>query len=368
MATIFLHLRLAALAGLVLPIFLPGIAVPADGPAPESKAFRVRHELGVQVPKDAKQVRIWFTLPQECPEQRVSDFKLDALVGWRKVKDSQNNEYAYLEVADPKEDKIRIVCTFDLVRSEVRSKVDAKKSRPLTPAELRELAEYLKSNKHVVINDRVRKLSAEIVGTEKNPVIAARKIYDWLLNNVEYWVKDPKRWKASAEGSTEYCLDTHTGNCTDFHSLFASLARSAGIPTQIVYGSLFKPDLDGQDVDQSYHCWIEFYAPGFGWVPLDVALANIYKGKIELDDSNRTLVRRTTATGYEGPDPKSVEYYFGSLEPRRVTFSRGRDLHLQPPQAGGPVNAMSKAYIEVDGKELPASQWTRKLTFREIQK
>lgn len=368
MATVFQNSRWPMLAVPGLFLLLTGMEVPADGPPADSKTFHVRHQLTVNVPKNAKRVQIWFTLPQECAEQRISNFKLDAPAEWRKVKDSQNNEQAYLEVANPKDEKIELVCTFDLVRSEVRSKVDARKSRPLTETELRELAAYLKPNRHVVINDAIQKLSAEIVGGEKNPVLSARKIYDWLLNNVEYWVKDPKRWKASAEGSTEYCLTSRTGNCTDFHSLFASLARSAGIPTQIVYGSLFKPDLDGQDVDQSYHCWIEFYAPGFGWVPLDVALANIYKGKIELDDANRTLVRRTTATGYEGPDPKSVEYYFGNLEPRRVTWSRGRDLQLQPAQAGGPVNAMSKAYIEVDGKELPAAQWTRKLTFREIKK
>jgi transglutaminase-like putative cysteine protease len=368
MATIVRFVRSAGQLGAMASILLAALPTQADEAAIHSSTFRVRHELSVQVPKNAKQVRIWFTLPQEGADQRISDFKLDAPAGWRKVKDSQNNEYAYLEVANPKPERIPMVCTFDLVRSEVRSKVDATKSRALTDAELRELADYLRPNKHVVINDAVRKLSAEIVGTEKNPVIAARKIYNWLLNNVEYWVKDPKRLKASAEGSTEYCLSTHTGNCTDFHSLFASLARSAGIPTQIVYGSLFKPDLDGQDVDQNYHCWIEFYAPGFGWVPLDVSLANIYKGKIELDDTNRTLVRRTTATGYDGPDPKAVEYYFGNLEPRRVTWSRGRDLQLQPPPATGPVNAMTKAYIEVDGKELPASQWSRKLTFREIKK
>jgi transglutaminase-like putative cysteine protease len=25
--------------------------------------------------------------------------------------------------------------------------------------------------------------------------------------------------------------------------------------------------LMGEDQDQSYHCWAEFYAPGLGWIP-----------------------------------------------------------------------------------------------------
>ena len=88
-------------------------------------------------------------------------------------------------------------------------------------------------------------------------------------------MKDPKNKKASPVGSTTYCLTSRTGNCTDFESLWTSFARSIGIPTQIVYGSFLKPDLMGQDQDQSYHCWAEFYAPGLGWIPHDVAVADL---------------------------------------------------------------------------------------------
>jgi hypothetical protein len=43
-----------------------------------------------------------------------------------------------------------------------------------------------------------RKLANEIVGDETNPVLAARKLYDWVLVNVDYWVKDPKNKPGSA--------------------------------------------------------------------------------------------------------------------------------------------------------------------------
>ena len=61
-----------------------------------------------------------------------------------------------------------------------------------------------------------------------------------------------------------------------------------------------------------------------------------------------------------------VNYYFGNLDERRVTWSRGRDLILSPRQDGGPVNAIAKAYVEVDGQSVPDGKvWTRKLTFVE---
>lgn len=85
----------------------------------------------------------------------------------------------------------------------------------------------------------------------------------------------PKR--ASPVGSTEYCLMTKTGNCTDFHSLYASLSRSAGIPTQIIYGSLLKPTLNGLDVDASYHCWVQIFAPNIGWVTKEWTRKFTYK-------------------------------------------------------------------------------------------
>ena len=74
----------------------------------------------------------------------------------------------------------------------------------------------------------------------------------------------------------------------------------------------------------------------------------------------------TTATGYKGLDPSKVDYYFGNLDERRVTWSTGRDLILQPPQEDGPVNALTKIYVEIDGKQ--STDWTRELTYTEVTK
>jgi hypothetical protein len=132
----------------------------------------------------------------------------------------------------------------------------------------------------------------------------------------------------------------------------------------MVYGSLLKPTLNGMDVDGSYHCWIQFYAPNLDWVTLDVSLADLYLGDFPLSEKNQRLVELTTATGYRGADLKMVDYYFGNLDERRVVWSVGRDLRMDPPQAGGPVNAMHKMHVEVDGK--PYTEWTRLFTYKEL--
>jgi transglutaminase-like putative cysteine protease len=329
--------------------------------------FELRNEIKIKVPDGAQRLRVWVALPQDNdPAQQVRDLKIEAPYAYRVERDSEGSRVLYLEAASPKDKEITIVETFGLTRREIRDQVDATKARPLTDADRARFAKYLEANKHVVIDSEIRKLADEIVGNETNPVLAARKLYDWVLENVEYWVKDPKNKKASPVGSTSYCLTFRTGNCTDFESLWASLARARGIPTQIVYGSFLKPDLRAQDQDQSYHCWAEFYAPGLGWVHHDVAVADLYHGDFPVNADNERLLRLTVADGVFGNDPAKVNYYFGSLDERRVVWSRNRDLMMTPRQDGEPVNALPKAYVEVDGKVHPeGAGWTRKLTYRE---
>jgi len=329
--------------------------------------FELRNEIKVKVPEGAQRLRVWVALPQDNdPAQLVRDLKIEAPYAYRIERDSEGSRVLYLEAANPKDKEITIVETFGLTRREIRDQVDASKARPLTDADRARFAKYLEANKHVVIDSEIKKLADEIVGNETNPVLAARKLYDWVLENVEYWVKDPKNKKASPVGSTSYCLTFRTGNCTDFESLWASLARARGIPTQIVYGSFLKPDLRAQDQDQSYHCWAEFYAPGLGWVHHDVAVADLYHGEFPVNADNERLLRLTVADGVFGNDPAKVNYYFGNLDERRVVWSRNRDLTMTPRQDGEPVNALPKAYVEVDGKVHPeGTGWTRKLTYRE---
>jgi transglutaminase-like putative cysteine protease len=341
-------------------------AKPGAGPLRQA-TFELRHEVRVKVPDGARRVRVWMALPQDNePAQQVRDLRIDAPYPSRIERDSEGSRVLYLEAQDPAVKEFTVVETFLVTRSEIRDSVDASKARPLTDADRARLARYLQPNKHVVIDGEIRKLADQIVGTETNPVLAARKLYDWVLDNIDYWVKDPKNKKASPLGSSTYCLTFRTGNCTDFESLWASLARAKGIPTQIVYGSFLKPDLRARDADQSYHCWAEFYAPGLGWVSHDVSVADLYHGDFPINADNERLVRLTSADGTFGNDPAKVDYYFGNLDERRVVWSRNRDLTLSPKQDSEPVNALPKAHIEVDGKVHPeGSGWVRRLTYRE---
>lgn len=359
------------LAFVISLLALCGSFAQAQTSKPKSTTFDARHELKVMIPEGAKKVRVWFTLPQDATQQQVTNLKIESPLPYRIERDTtEGSKFLYVETSAAATKEFTLVTTFRLTRKEVLSDLRAAKAAPLSKAEKKKMARYLEPNTYVVIDDRVRRIAGEIVGDEKNPLIAARKIYDYVLNYADYWVIDPANKKASPVGSTEFCLTTKTGNCTDFQSLWTSLARAAGIPTRIVYGSFFKKDLDGKDVDQSYHCWTEFYVSNLGWISQDVSVADLFAQEIKMNEQNTTLVQRTTPAGYFGKDTKQVEYYFGNLDERRVTWSVGRDLQLTPSQDAGPVNSIPKAYVEIDGqaaKEGATNNWVRKLTYVEVK-
>ncbi len=343
-----------------------------SGPGPGFRRFEVVNRFEFDVPNDGHELRAWIALPDDREAlQRIGNLEIDVSprtgVSTREIRDAAGNRFVYVEAKDAGGKSLAVETSFDVVREEAVTNVDPERTRAPTAAELRSLSAYLAPNRNVVIDDRIRSIAANVVGNERNPIEQARLIYDWVLDHVSYWVKYPDRMKSSGIGSSEYCLTEGCGNCTDFHSLYTAIARAANLPTRMVYGSFLKGPLNGQDRDQSYHCWIEFHAPQLGWIPLDVAVADLFVDDFSVDEANAELVALTLADGYDGPSGEKVDYYFGNLDARRVTWNRGRDLVLDPAPKSGPVDALPKAYVELDGRPLAEKAgWTRLLTYREL--
>jgi len=237
--------------GVVCSAMLAG-SVAHGGDGPKQATFDAKHELEVAIPEGAQVVRIWFTEPQSDASSEVRKMKIECAAGDPKpAKDNEGNTYLYWELRKPAAGTFKAVTTFEIARKEVRANVDPAATRPYTDADLKGMEKYLGPTQFVIIDDRIKALAKEIVGDETNPTAAARLIYDWVLDNIEYWVKDPAKLKASTTGSTEHCLTTKTGNCTDFHSLYMSISRAAGIPTYGV-GETFtkKSDVFAHGLDE----------------------------------------------------------------------------------------------------------------------
>lgn len=180
---------------------------------------------------------------------------------------------------------------------------------------------YLASNILMPKGGRFEEIAKEALGEKINEshLIQARALYDYIIDNMRYM-----KFGDFGKGDSNYACDSKTGNCTEFHSFFISLARSVGIPAKFSIGASIPSDRNEGGID-GYHCWAEFYADGKWW-PVDISEANKY-----------------TAL---------ATYYFGRHPANRIELSRGRDLQVSPGPASGPINFIAYPYLEIDGEEV----------------
>ena len=262
----------------------------------------------VTLPEMATSAKIWIPIPQSDRFQTVELLSIEAPVEHRILEEKHyGNSVLYMELA-PEHSGQQLELVYDVERQE--KKPYEEDGSPTN---------YLNASLLMPVGDRFKTLADSIIGSKRNDgtIMQARALYDYIIDNMRYI-------KAGTYGTGDavYACDALTGNCTEFHSLFISLARSAAIPSRFAVGASIPSDRDEGGID-GYHCWAEFYAEGKWW-PVDISEANKY-----------------TAL---------ATYYFGRHPANRIEFSRGRDLQLEPGPNSGPINFLAYPVMEI-GKD-----------------
>jgi hypothetical protein len=177
-----------------------------------SRDFVAQHNFVIDVPEGGNTVHAWFALPSDKDEfQDVADlkWKVDAPSTVKysadEVRDELGNRFLHLSATGASKSQIKVDTSFEVVRREQSVSVDPADTRPLTLDERHELEQYLRAGQNDAATPAIEADARKIVGAETNPVKQARLLYDWVLDHVQYWVKDPSKWKASPVGSSEYC-------------------------------------------------------------------------------------------------------------------------------------------------------------------
>lgn len=113
---------------------------------------------------------------------------------------------------------------------------------------------------HIVFTDKIKNLSKEIVGNEKNPYLIAKKIFTWISENIP-WAG--AREYSTIENISDYCISRMHGDCGIRTLLFMTLCRYNGIPAKWQSGWMLHPG------EVNLHDWCEIYFEGYGWLPVD---------------------------------------------------------------------------------------------------
>jgi transglutaminase-like putative cysteine protease len=293
--------------------------------APKVRKLEVAYESAIaDVPAGSKLLRVWIPMPRnEQGVQEVLSATVEPIAGGKVTeKTTGDNRYWVVEVPNPPT-AVTVKATMQVKRTEIiNNKFTGAGAKKLSPEEKEKLKDALSANAKVPTTREIEKIADKAVPVgETNSVKLARQIYDHVLGTMEY-KKTGTGW---GQGDTMWACENKYGNCTDFHSVFMSLARVRGIPVRFSMGLPVPPEKAGTIA--GYHCWAEFYIPELGWVPVDISEADKH--------------------------PELAEYYFGSLTADRVGFTRGRDLELDPAPASGKQNFFIYPIVEVDGKAHP---------------
>jgi len=196
-----------------------------------------------------------------------------------------------------------------------------RRERGARAAPEREAARHLQPDLLVPREGRFARISADVLADSDGELVRARRLYDHVIDNMRYM-----KFGNYGNGDAVYACDVGTGNCTEYHSYFMALARSAEIPARFSIGVAIPSERDEGGID-GYHCWAEFYGDGKWW-PVDISEGDKYT--------------------------RLATYYFGHHPANRFELSRGRDLVVDPLPASGPINFLAYPVLEVDGEPARA--------------
>lgn len=185
------------------------------------------------------------------------------------------------------------------------------------------LRRCLQPSSQVPTDGLVRRTAERIIGRIKDPVALGKAIYDWVVENTDY---DPAQ-PGFGGGNVSDMIDGGRmgGKSADIALLFVGLCRAMGLPARPVFGlridySRLFTGLGvsgaGADLSQAQHCRAEFYAPGYGWIPVDPS--DVRKASLDEHLGNA--------------DPKRVvlkKLLFGFWEMNWISFNTAQDVELR---------------------------------------
>jgi len=319
----------------LLPLLLSAIFAIHAG-AEDSRHFTFRYEFTVRNITAGQRLRVWIPLAHSDQFQTVKVLSTTGDLPLKQTREAEyGNQMLYADAEKAAKPEYHFVIEYDVVRNE--RVVPLNGTAHLAPAKLseRERQRFLEPDRLVPVTGLPAEIAAKQAAGRSTDLERARALYDYVFHTMKY-DKSGTGW---GRGDTLWACDSKRGNCTDFHSLFISMARSQKIPARYEMGFSIPTDKHSGEVP-GYHCWADFYLKGTGWVPVDISEA--------------------------WKHPEKHDYFFGAHDDNRVQFTMGRDITLSPPQQGQPLNYFVFPYVEVNGKEF--SNVVIKNSFSDVSK
>ena len=170
---------------------------------------------------------------------------------------------------------------------------------------------YTTSAGNTTITSEIKAKALAIVGSEKNPYLQAKKIFNYITNNVKYSYTPHAYLQESGMPESVYVHTYNVGDCGAQSIYFCALCRSLGIPARSIGG--FQILVEGG----SPHFWSEIYLPNYGWVPNDTTLTEVINLSPYFPAEENKILQ---------------DYLFQCLDSKRLIIQKDVDLPVSPPK------------------------------------
>ncbi|MBU0616385.1 MAG: transglutaminase domain-containing protein, partial [Planctomycetes bacterium] len=194
--------------------------------------------------------------------------------------------------------------------SAIRYLIDPAKTGTLEdiPQDIRK-AYTVDGSRYRINTPYIQETARKIVGDERNPYWIARKIFNFMIESLEYEMVGG--WDVP-----EVVLKRGTGSCSEYTFAFIALCRAAGLPARYQGSVVVRGD--DASIDEAFHRWAEIYLPNYGWVPVD---ANKGDAKSPADQARGfgELANRFLITTRSGGDSEYLQWSYNSFAVYKAT-------------------------------------------------
>jgi hypothetical protein len=162
---------------------------------------------------------------------------------------------------------------------------------------------------HVAFAPELRDLVEKIAPGETDAAVVARRLYDWISENLLYSYAHEYSVTRNLSFAT---FERAYGDCGELAMLYITLCRLAGIPARWQSGWWNPPG------KRNMHDWAEIYLDPLGWVPVDPYMGVwAFRYADPLSEEDRDLVR---------------DFYFGNMDHFRLYVNGAHMQPLDPPK------------------------------------
>ncbi len=245
--------------------------------------------------REGERVRVHFPFPAVCASQPESEIKLLGASHENVYISSSAQRTAFIETEYHSGDEFFV--SFSYVNRAKYVSLDGVSASESQPAFCTE-----ELYPHIRFTPLIKELAREIAGNERDNLRLARRVYDWITENIRY---SYMREYLYIYNIPEFVALNRRGDCGAMSLLFITLCRYLGIPAKWESGSSVKFDYIGS------HDWAMFYVAPLGWLYADLSQGEgaRTRGNLELWD-----------------------HLFGNLDPFRLVANTEVQASFDPPK------------------------------------